>query len=94
MSKKETKKEENVTAKKVDFVFSKDNYKWLFIGIATIVLGFILMIGGGSDDPSKFNADELFSPIRITLAPFLIIIGYVVIFYAIMKRNKKDNQDA
>ena len=69
------------------FGFDPKNYKFLIIGLIINVLGFILMIGGGSDDPSKFNADELFSPIRITLAPFLIIIGYVVIFYAIMKKN-------
>ncbi len=69
------------------FGFDPKNYKFLIIGLIINVLGFILMIGGGSDDPNKFNADELFSPIRITLAPFLIIIGYVVIFYAIMKKN-------
>lgn len=69
------------------FGFDPKNYKFLIIGLIINVLGFILMIGGGSDDPSKFNADELFSPIRITLAPFLIIIGYVVIFYAIMKKK-------
>jgi hypothetical protein len=69
------------------FGFDPKNYKFLIIGLIINVLGFILMIGGGSDDPSKFNAGELFSPIRITLAPFLIIIGYVVIFYAIMKKN-------
>jgi hypothetical protein len=69
------------------FGFDPKNYKFLIIGLIINVLGFILMIGGGSDDPSKFNAEELFSPIRITLAPFLIIIGYVVIFYAIMKKN-------
>ena len=51
------------------------------------------MIGGGSEDPSKFNADELFSPIRITLAPFLIVLGYVVIFYSIMKKNPSDESN-
>ena len=62
-------------------------FVFALFGLIINVLGFVLMIGGGSEDPSKFNADELFSPIRITLAPFLIIIGYVVIFYAIMKKN-------
>jgi hypothetical protein len=51
------------------------------------------MIGGGSEDPSKFNGDELFSPIRITLAPFLIVLGYVVIFYSIMKKNPSDESN-
>ena len=71
------------------FGFDPKNYKILIIGLIINVLGFILMIGGGSDDPAKFNGDELFSPIRITLAPFLIVIGYVVIFYSIMKKTPK-----
>lgn len=70
------------------FVFSKGNYKFLLIGLAINLLGFILMIGGGSDDPNKFDAGELFHPIRITIAPILIVAGYIVILYAIMKRRK------
>lgn len=72
------------------FGFDPANYKWLYIGLAINILGFLLMIGGGSDDPNVFKADELFSSVRITIAPMLIVAGYVVIFYAIMKRNKKD----
>jgi hypothetical protein len=68
------------------FTFQKDNYKWLIIGLAINVIGFIFMIGGGSDDPTKFNAAELFSPIRLTVAPFLIVTGYIVMIYAIMKK--------
>ena len=75
------------------FGFNPKNYKFLIIGLIINVLGFVLMIGGGSEDPSKFNADELFSPIRITLAPFLIILGYVVIFYSIMKKNPSDDSN-
>jgi hypothetical protein len=47
------------------------------------------MIGGGSEDPSKFDANELFSFQRITLSPILIIAGYIVILYSIMKRSSK-----
>lgn len=72
------------------FAFQKENYKWLIIGLVINVLGFMLMIGGGSDDPTKFNADELFSPVRLTVAPILIIAGYIVIIYAIMKKPKKN----
>lgn len=71
------------------FAFQKENYKWLIIGLVINVLGFILMIGGGSDDPAKFDADELFSPIRLTVSPILIISGYIVIIYAIMKKPKQ-----
>jgi hypothetical protein len=71
------------------FAFQKENYKWLIIGLVINVLGFILMIGGGSDDPTKFDADALFSPIRLTVSPILIISGYIIIIYAIMKKPKK-----
>jgi len=76
------------------FGFDPANYKWLYIGLAINILGFLLMIGGGSDDPNVFTADELFSSVRITIAPMLIVAGYVVIFYAIMKRNKKDQTES
>jgi hypothetical protein len=76
------------------FGFDPANYKWLYIGLAINILGFLLMIGGGSENPKVFKADELFSTVRITIAPMLIVVGYVVIFYAIMKRNKKDQTEA
>ncbi len=76
------------------FGFDPANYKWLYIGLAINILGFLLMIGGGSEDPNVFKADELFSSVRITIAPMLIVAGYVVIFYAIMKRNKKDQTES
>jgi hypothetical protein len=52
------------------------------------------MIGGGTDNPNNFNADELFSPIRITVSPMLIIAGYIVILYAIMKKPVKSDEDS
>ncbi len=73
------------------FAFQKLNYKILLVGLAINVLGFILMIGGESPDPTKFNANELFSPVRITVAPILIIAGYLVMIYAIMKKPKNTN---
>lgn len=69
------------------FAFNKENYKLLLIGLALIVLGFILMIGGGSEDPDEFSYG-LFSFQRLTLAPILILAGYVVEIFAIMKRPK------
>ncbi|MFH1159464.1 MAG: DUF3098 domain-containing protein [bacterium] len=70
-----------------DFAFGKENYRLMLIGLALIALGFILMIGGGSDDPSRFNP-EIFSFRRITLAPILVLAGYVVEIFAIMKKPK------
>ncbi|NDB35886.1 MAG: DUF3098 domain-containing protein [Flavobacteriia bacterium] len=68
------------------FGFDPKNFKILIIGLLINVIGFILMIGGGSDDPNVFNEGELFSPVRITIAPFFIVVGYIVIFFAIMKK--------
>ena len=71
------------------FGFNKENYKWLYIGIGINVLGFLLMIGGGADSPGEFDGDALFSHTRITIAPILILLGYGVILFSIMKPNKK-----
>ncbi len=60
----------------------------LFAGIALIILGFILMIGGKSDDPNVFNP-ELFNTQRITVAPILVLSGFVTVIFAIMKKRKK-----
>lgn len=65
---------------------TKENYKFIIVGLAVVVLGFILMAGGGSEDPNVFKEDEMFSFRRITLAPFLVIAGYVVILFGILKR--------
>ena len=70
------------------FAFGKENYRLLLIGLGVIVLGFILMIGGGSDDPNKFN-DAIFNFQRLTLAPILILSGYVIEIFAIMKKPKQ-----
>lgn len=69
-------------------VFEKENYRWLLIGIAFLVVGFLLMIGGRSDDPDSFNYD-MFNFQRLTLSPILLMIGYIIGIYAIMKRPKK-----
>ncbi|MFN5909978.1 MAG: DUF3098 domain-containing protein [Bacteroidota bacterium] len=74
--------------KRSKFGFQPENYKLLLTGLAVNILGFILMIGGGAEDPNTFNEQELFSSTRITLSPILIVIGYIVIFYAIMRKKK------
>jgi hypothetical protein len=70
------------------FGFQAENYKILLIGLAINVVGFLLMIGGGSDDPNKFDGEALFSTVRITIAPILILVGYGVILFSIMKKTK------
>ena len=71
------------------FAFQDLNYKLLIIGLVINIIGFILMIGGGSADPTKFDAAALFSPVRLTVSPILIIAGYIIMIYAIMKKPKK-----
>ena len=78
---------------KFDFPVKKDNMRFILIGLAINILGYILMIGGGSDDPAKFDGEELFSPVRITVAPILVVIGYAVIFYGIMKKPAKGKSE-
>ena len=75
-------------ASKSDFVFGKKNYKFMFIGLACIALGFILMAGGGSDDPNVFNP-EIFSWRRIRLAPTIVLIGFGIQVYAILLNPDK-----
>ncbi|HEV7329813.1 MAG TPA: DUF3098 domain-containing protein [Flavisolibacter sp.] len=69
-------------------LFGKENYKWMLIGVAILTLGFILMAGGGSDDPNVFNPSEVYSTRRITIAPIVILIGLAIEFYAIFRQPK------
>ena len=77
---------------KESFALAKENYILLVIGFAIIVLGFILMIGGKSEDPSIFNEDEIFSFRRITLAPIIVLAGFIFEIWAIMKKPKSDSR--
>ncbi len=81
------KKEKEV--KTTGFALGKENYKLMAIGFAVIVLGFILMAGGGSNDPNVFNPD-IFSFRRLTVAPVILLIGFIFEIYAIMKKPKED----
>jgi hypothetical protein len=73
---------------KPEFLFGKINYKILLIGIGVIILGFLLMSGGGSDDPNVFS-DAIFSFRRIRLAPTTVLIGFGITIYAILKNPNK-----
>ena len=72
---------------KQEFLFDGINYKILLIGIGVIALGFILMSGGGSDNPNVFNED-VFSFRRIRLAPTTVLIGFGITIYSIFKKSK------
>ena len=69
---------------KKKLLFGKRNYKLMILGLVFITLGFVLMSGGGSDDPNVFN-DEIYNFRRLRRAPFLVVLGFIIEVYAIMK---------
>lgn len=71
-----------------EFLFGKLAYRIMAVGLAMIVLGFVLMTGGGSDDPNVFNP-EIYSPLRIRVAPTLVLAGFATLVVAILSTKKK-----
>ena len=69
-------------------LFSRENYKWMIIGVVVMAIGFFLMAGGKNSDPNVFNDKDVYSTTRITIAPILIIAGLIVEIFAIMKKPK------
>lgn len=69
-------------------LFSKENYKWMIIGLVVMAIGFFLMAGGKSSDPNVFQDKDVYSTTRITIAPILIIAGLIIEIFAIMKKPK------
>ena len=91
---KKKKKDKNISAENNTFYFSKGNFKLMLIGLGLIAFGFILMMGygantkpDGSFDPNYWNED-IFSVVKIRIAPLLVVVGFVVQVVAILKRNK------
>jgi len=76
------------TKNKPAFVFEKENYRLLIIGILVNALGFILMIGGAAESLDDFDAQELFSFRRITIAPIVVLIGYGIVMWSILKKPR------
>ena len=84
MAVKQQKKEDS----KLVFAFNKTNYIILIAGLLVLIMGFLLMVGGGSSDPEVFS-DAIFGFRRLTLAPILILLGYMIEIFAIMYRPKE-----
>ena len=72
----------------MDFAFSKKNYILLFVGLAFMISGLILMVGGGSEDPTQFS-DEIFNTTRLTIAPILLAAGFIIEIFAVMHKGKE-----
>lgn len=71
-------------------LFGKENYMWMLIGLGVLALGFFLMSGGKSSDPKVFNDNDVYSATRITIAPILLIAGFIIEIFAIMKKSKNN----
>lgn len=69
-----------------DFALTKENYKIIIVGLALVVIGFVLMAGGDSKDPNVFVYEEVFSTTRITVAPITCLVGYILIMVGIIKK--------
>jgi hypothetical protein len=69
-------------------LFGKENYIWMAAGLVLLAIGFFLMSGGKSQDPNVFDPKGIYSPVRITIAPLLIILGFIAEIVAIMKKPR------
>ncbi len=79
-----------MSVKQPNFVFGKRNYIAIAVGFSLVLLGFLLMSGGKSDDPNVFKGEDIFSFRRITFAPFTVLIGFLVVGVGIMLKPKSD----
>jgi len=82
---------DNNNQDKQQFLFGKENYILMAVGLAVIIIGYVLMSGGKSKDPNVFDEKEIYSFTRITLAPILVLLGLAIEGYAIMKRPSAKN---
>jgi fumarate reductase subunit D len=78
----------NENKEQLNFALGRENYKLLAIGFVIIIIGFLLMLGGKTESPDKFS-NEIFSFRRITLAPIIVLAGFVFEIWAIMKKPKE-----
>ena len=81
----------NENKEKLNFALGRENYKLLAIGFAIIVIGFLLMLGGKSENPEEFS-EKIFSFRRITLAPIVVLAGFIFEIWAIMKKPKEEEK--
>jgi len=71
-------------------IFSKENYRWMLVGLVVMAIGMILLAGGSSNDPAVFDKTKVYSITRITIAPILILAGLVIEIFAIFKKPKSN----
>jgi hypothetical protein len=84
-----TVEKETTTRKEPRAFFDRDNILWMLIGAAVMIVGFLLMAGGRNEDPNVFDESKVYSTTRITIAPILILAGFVIEIYALFRHPKK-----
>jgi hypothetical protein len=84
----QTNNSSNLAKNGLPFLFGKENYIIMAVGLVVIIVGYMLMVGGKSPDPNVFNANEIYSSRRITIAPILVLLGLAIEAYAIMRKPK------
>ena len=87
------KTKSEIPTKKFQMALHKENYILLAISFAIVVIGFILMMGGGSDNPEVFN-EAIYGFQRTTLAPMIVLFGFIFAIYAIMKKPSVDKKQS
>jgi hypothetical protein len=87
-SKKSTTVVEKNTTNNSFSLFDKENLLWMAGGALFMIIGFLLMAGGRSEDPNVFDPKEVYSTTRITIAPILILAGLVILVIAIFRHPK------
>jgi len=81
---------EKVTRNKIPLLFGKTEFKWILIGVGVEMLGMILMLGGAMPNPDTWDPRLIYSPLRITVAPILIVAGLVIVGLGIFKKTDKE----
>lgn len=71
-----------------ELLFSQKNYTIIGAGLAVVIVGFLLMMGGGMEDATEWDSSSIYSFRRITLAPFTVLLGFAIIIFSIFKSSK------
>ena len=79
-----------MSEQKSHFVFGKKNYTTIIIGFVIVLIGFVMMSGGKSENPEEFHPEEIFSARRITYAPITVLIGFTIIGIGIMIKPSEE----
>lgn len=81
--------EKNVSLTPSYSLFNNTNFLWMIAGAVVMIIGFLVMAGGRSDNPAVFNDNEVYSTTRITIAPILILTGLVILMFSLFRNQKK-----